>query len=133
MTYTIFSAMSECRTHVHHDELMPFFCDNRHLKIYYENAVAQGREEDIRPHLELLEKYLGKEVSETEFDCPNSTSNNWTENDWTKRLGRGIQRAFSNHQVTITANLGLEFNSILHLLRVELHQNCSLGIREQPF
>lgn len=75
--------MLKCTEHHYHDDLQPLFLDNDRLLEYYEVALSEGRNE-VEPQAELLKNILS-DVG-TDFECPKFTSNNWSENDWTKRL-----------------------------------------------
>ena len=118
----------KCREHRYHDDLQPFFLDNNRLLEYYEDALSEGRNE-IKPQAELLKNILaGKQsVTGTDFECPKFTSNNWSENDWTKRLVRGIEKTLPQVNVTFSATMGLTFSTdLLSRLRVDASEKYFL-------
>ena len=120
--------MPKCTQHPYHDDLQPYFLDNKYLREYYKGAADKGQM-DIEPQRNLLEKVLNEEVSMkgTIFESPCSSSNNWREDDWTKRLARGIESSFPNLKVTFSANLGRDFGEIVKILRVaNLDPKCFL-------
>jgi hypothetical protein len=118
----------KCTKHHYHDDLQPFYLDNDRLLEYYEVALSEGRNE-VKPQAELLKNILaGKQpVTGTDFECPKFTSNNWSENDWTKRLVRGIEKTLPQVNVTFSATMGLTFSTdLLSRLRVDASEKYFL-------
>ena len=120
--------MLKYREHHYHDDSQPFFLDNDRLLEYYEDVLSERRNE-IKSQAELLKNILaGKQsVTGTDLECQKFTSSNWSENDWTKRLVRGIEKTLLQVNVTFSATMGLTFSTdLLSRLRVDASEKYFL-------
>ena len=89
----------------------------------------------MKPQAELLKKIQTGEwfANGTGFECPVGTSNNWSENDWTKRLVRGIEKIYPQVKVTFSANMGTTFEAkLLRQLRVHAASEYFFFYSEVP-
>ena len=109
-----------CTDHPHHDHLEPYFRDNFSLVQYFEEALAGGRC-NVQPQLETLRDIMAKKKTNngTVFECPDGPMCNWSENDWTVRLVKGIETTCPKVCVTYSAEMGASFSTkVLRCLRV---------------
>ena len=99
---------AKCDKHKYHDSLMPYFMDNRHLKVHIDQKLSQGGLDSSRH--DLLAEYKQKlEQGDDLFYEPCDLTNNWNENDWTLRLFRCLKATFPDLNPRYTANRALEF------------------------
>jgi hypothetical protein len=87
----ILEEFADCTIHANHDFLAPYFMDNEALLWYYQhymNTEDASRKDNLTKSVHALEKFNseGAVASDSCFSCPASESNNWDDNDWTKRL-----------------------------------------------
>ena len=87
----ILEEYADCTTHTNHDFLAPYFMDNEALLRYYQhymNTEDASRKDNLTKSVQALEKFNteGAVATDSCFSCPPNESNNWDENDWTKRL-----------------------------------------------
>ena len=70
----------------------------------------------------------GGSEPETAFECPTMPVCNWSENDWTKRLAKGIEEGFPKINVTFSAFSSLQYVKILQMLHLPASspQECYL-------
>ena len=94
--------------HANHHHLLPFFYDNRFLKMHYTKLDELN---DIEQKLENVPDF-----NESEFWHPMSYVNNWDKNDWSKRLLVGIKKTFEIH--TVHTAESSSFKNYLRKLKV---------------
>jgi hypothetical protein len=120
--------LEDCQ-HKNHYRLEPFFMDNCRLSQYY-TILQQSNDDEVTEVLSELTEVerrieRGEMVTDSEFIRPGGLSNNWDENDWTKRLHVGIKKTF---KVDVTCGAGIpntEFKQILMCLNVAfVDQQC---------
>ena len=127
---------AECGIHRYHDDFMPYFFENDHILtkargswsdedyVTYLKSLAEDTDVSNQKHAEfmqLLMDVLAGKVSkeETPFECPILPSSGWTDNDWTKRLLKGVQCSFPTVEFKFTATLGTQFPKFLSILGAE--------------
>ena len=119
-----------CTLHSHHDHLQPFFLGNQFLLDYFKEC---GRD-DTRPKQDLVKGILEgtKNAQGTPFECPEGPACNWTENDWTKRLARGLQEFLPEATVVFSAFMGISFRDVLASLKVPFAPEACYLFRGAP-
>jgi len=74
-------SIQECRSHLHHDNIQPYFLSNTHLLVYFKDALSEGRQ--VQAQIELEAILEGGNSTGTPFVCPEfMLPNNWDENIW---------------------------------------------------
>ena len=109
--------------HANHHHLLPYFHDNRFLKLHYTRLVNEG-ESDVQLLLDELNDIEQKlenavEFNESEFWHPMSLVNNWDENDWSKRLQVGIKKTFQIHAVYTARNTFKDYLRVMNVVNLD--------------
>jgi hypothetical protein len=90
---------------------------------------ACGDSSHIKPHYDAVKDKSSAGVG-TVFKCPPTiTSNNWDENDWSKRLTAGLRLLFTSTSLDIefSADMGLRFRDLVSVsLRAPFDTHCFL-------
>ena len=118
--------ITKCQDQCHtHDELLPYFSDNKALLREYKVRVEHG---DTDPRLKKWIKDLTQIVQNEEtaygtpFVCSSCPSFAWNENIWTERLVIGLKSIFKERRVIFTTRLN-DFSLILHLLKIHVPED----------
>ena len=119
-----------CEEPTAHAYLQPYFLDNTRLLEYYEKVIEDGGCDALHTKCEQLRAVMNSGGSEpgTAFECPTMPVCNWSENDWTKRLAKGIEEGFPKINVTFSALSSLQYFNILQMLHLpaSIPQECYL-------
>ena len=119
-----------CKEPTHHAYLQPFFLDNTRLLEYYETVIDDGGCDALHTKCEQLRAVMNSGGSEpgTAFECPTKLVCNWSENDWTKRLAKGMEEGFPKINVTFSALSSLQYLYILQMIHLpaSIPQECYL-------
>ena len=96
------------------------------------HACGDSSHSDIKPHYDAVKDIVDKCSAGvgTVFECPPTiTSNNWDENDWSKRLTAGRRHLFTSLSLDIefSADMGLRFRDLVSVsLRAPFDTHCFL-------
>jgi len=97
-------SLHECRSHLHHDNIQPYFLSNTHLLVYFKDALSEGRQVQAQTELEAILE--GGDSTGIPFVCPQfMRPNNWDENIWIERLVKGLEETFPDLKATFSAKL----------------------------
>ena len=110
--------------------LITLFYDNETLVTLFEEEVqACGDISHFKPHYDAVKAISSAGVG-TVFECPPTlSSNNWDENDWSKRLTAGLRQLFTSKSLDIefSAEMELRFRDMVGVsMRAPVDPHCLL-------
>ncbi len=112
-----------CNEDHRHHTLMPFFLCNKGLLLHYEyknDSVLSGEVEQL---VKIVRR--GETCFNTPYSAPSTSANNWSKNDWTRRLVPGIQKLFPRTNPTYTGEMSMTWHTMLVDQRLGTKLSCA--------